>query len=49
MLRDGGSSSVLNLSWRHRASAFAAVGGLAGVVTRRPAVTAAQALAPWSR
>ena len=43
MLRDGGSSSVLNLGWRHRASALAAIGGAAGVVTRRPLVVAASA------
>ena len=33
--------SVLNLGWRHRASALAAIGGAAGVVTRRPLVVAA--------
>jgi GT2 family glycosyltransferase len=43
MLRDGGSSSVLNLGWRHRASALAAIGGAAGILTRRPIVTAAGA------
>ena len=41
MLRDGGSSSVLNLGWRHRGSALAAVVGAAGLVTRRPAMTIA--------
>jgi GT2 family glycosyltransferase len=43
MLRDGSSSSVLNLGWRHRASALAAVVGATGLVARRPAVTAAGA------
>jgi hypothetical protein len=39
MLRDGGSSSVLNLGWRHRASALAAIAGAGGLAARRPTVT----------
>jgi GT2 family glycosyltransferase len=43
MLREGGSSSVLNLGWRHRVSALAAVCGAAGILARRPVVTVASA------
>jgi glycosyltransferase involved in cell wall biosynthesis len=43
MLRAGNSSSVLNLGWRHRASAVAAIVGAGGLVLRRPAVTVAGA------
>ena len=43
MLRGGGSSSVLNLGWRHRVSALSAIGGAAGLLARRPLVTAASA------
>jgi GT2 family glycosyltransferase len=43
MLRDGGSSSVLNLGWRHRVSALSAILGTAGLLARRPAVVAASA------
>ena len=51
MLRDGGSSSVLNLGWRHRLSALAALAAAGGVVTRRPAVvvTATGALVVLNR
>lgn len=43
MLRGGGSSSVLNLGLRHRVSALSAIGASAGLLTRRPLVTAASA------
>jgi GT2 family glycosyltransferase len=43
MLRDGGSSSALNLRWHHRASALTAIAGVGGIVTRRPAVIVASA------
>jgi len=38
MLRAGGSSSVLNLGWRHRLSALSALTMAGGLVTRRPRV-----------
>jgi len=37
VLRHGGSSSVLNLGWRHRVSALAAVVAAAGLAARKPA------------
>jgi hypothetical protein len=45
MLRNGGSSSVLNLGWRHRLSALAAIAGLVGILVRRPVVAAGSACA----
>jgi GT2 family glycosyltransferase len=36
MLERGGAPSSLNLGWRHRLSALAAIGGLAAVLGRRP-------------
>ncbi len=41
LMRDRAASSALNLGWPHRASAFACVLALGGVVTRRPVVAAA--------
>lgn len=38
MLRAGGSSSVLNLGWRHRLSALSALGCAVGLATRKPLV-----------
>ena len=40
LLRGGGGSAALNLGWRHRLSALAAVGVAGGVVGRRPLVAA---------
>jgi hypothetical protein len=41
VLGDSGSSTVLNLGWRHRASAISALGAAAGIATRRSAVVVA--------
>jgi GT2 family glycosyltransferase len=44
ILREGGPSDALNLSWRHRATALAYLAGLAGTASRKP-VAAVAALA----
>jgi hypothetical protein len=41
LLLEGGGSTVLNLGWRHRLSALAALTVAGGVVTRRPLVAGA--------
>jgi GT2 family glycosyltransferase len=45
MLERGGASTSLNLGWRHRLSALAAIGGLAAVLGRRPRGAAAAGVA----
>ena len=41
LMRAGRGSAALNLGWRHRLSAMAAVSGVAALTTRRPAAVAA--------
>ena len=45
LMRDRSASRSLNLDWRHRASAFACLLGLGGLVVRRPGVTVGSLLA----
>ncbi len=45
LLRHGGDSATLNLSWRHRLSAASSVGLAAGILLRRPRLAGTSALA----
>jgi hypothetical protein len=44
LLRHRGSTNVLNLGWRHRLSALAALAGAVAVVFRRPGAALASGL-----